>query len=144
MGDGIEALSKGTFVPMNQKSSPTALRFGTFEVDPGSHEIRKHGLRISLEGKPFEILMTLLENPGRVVTRKTLRQRLWPDSFVGYEHRLNTAVNKLRETLGDSPNQSAFCGDFATTRLPLHRCRREARPRANSRREIHARRSASR
>ena len=94
---------------MNQKSSPAPLlRFGTFEVDPGSHEIRKHGLRISLEGKPFEILMTLLENPGRVVTRKTLRQKLWPDSFVGYEHSLNTAVNKLRETLGDSPSNPRF------------------------------------
>ena len=93
---------------MNQKSSPALLRFGTFEVDPGSHEIRKHGLRISLEGKPFEILMTLLENPGRVVTRKTLRQKLWPDSFVGYEHSLNTAINKLRETLGDSPSSPRF------------------------------------
>ena len=94
---------------MNLKSSPAPLlRFGTFEVDPGAHEIRKHGLRISLEGKPFEILMTLLENPGRVVTRKTLRQKLWPDSFVGYEHSLNTAVNKLRETLGDSPANPRF------------------------------------
>jgi TolB-like protein len=93
----------------SQKSSPAPLlRFGTFEVDPGSHEIRKHGLRISLEGKPFQILMTLLENPGSVVTRKMLRQRLWPDSFVGYEHSLNTAVNKLRETLGDSPATPRF------------------------------------
>ena len=96
-------------MPTNPKSSPAPLlRFGTFEVDPGSHEIRKHGLRISLEGKPFEILMTLLENPGRVVTRKTLRQKLWPDSFVGYEHSLNTAINKLRETLGDSPSNPRF------------------------------------
>ena len=94
---------------MNQKSTPASLlRFGTFEVDPGSHEIRKHGLRISLEGKPFEILMTLLETPGRVVTRKTLRQKLWPDSYVAYEHSLNTAVNKLRETLGDSPANPKF------------------------------------
>ena len=94
---------------MDQNSTPAPLlRFGTFEVDPGSHEIRKHGLRISLEGKPFEILMTLLENPGRVVTRKTLRQRLWPDSFVGYEHSLNTAVNKLRETLGDSSTNPRY------------------------------------
>jgi len=103
---------------MNLKSSPAPLlRFGTFEVDPGAHEIRKHGLRISLEGKPFEILMTLLENPGRVVTRKTLRQKLWPDSFVGYEHSLNTAVNKLRETLGDSPANPRLwrlCRDSAT------------------------------
>ena len=94
---------------MDRKSTPAALlRFGTFEVDPGSHEIRKHGLRVSLEGKPFEILTTLLENPGRVVTRKTLRQKLWPDSYVAYEHSLNTAVNKLRDTLGDSPTNPKF------------------------------------
>src|SRR5215469_7311777 len=82
-------------------SAPT-LRFGAFEVDVTSRELRKHGVRISLEGKPFEILLTLLENPGQVITRKTLRQKLWPDSYVRYEQSLNTAMNKLRGSLGDS------------------------------------------
>jgi DNA-binding winged helix-turn-helix (wHTH) protein len=78
------------------------LRFGAFEVDVTSRELRKHGVRMSLEGKPFEILLTLLENPGQVITRKILRQKLWPDSYVRYEQSLNTAVNKLRGSLGDS------------------------------------------
>jgi len=82
---------------------PQVLRFGAFEVDVTSRELRKHGVRISLEGKPFEILVALLENPGRVVTRKVLRQKLWPDSHVRFEQSLNTAVNKLRGSLGDSP-----------------------------------------
>jgi len=82
--------------------SAPVLRFGAFEVDVTSRELRKHGVRISLEGKPFEILLTLLENPGQVITRKTLRQKLWPDSYVRYEQSLNTAMNKLRGSLGDS------------------------------------------
>jgi len=89
---------------------PTApvLRFGAFEVDVTSRELRKHGVRISLEGKPFEILITLLESPGQVVTRKTLRQKLWPDSYVRYEQSLNTAVNKLRGSLGDSSGSPRY------------------------------------
>jgi|GEM_PF-2336404 TolB-like protein/Tfp pilus assembly protein PilF len=83
-------------------ASAPLFRFGAFEVDITSRELRKHGVRISLEGKPFEILLTLLENPGQVITRKTLRQKLWPDSYVRYEQSLNTAVNKLRSSLGDS------------------------------------------
>jgi len=89
---------------MSEKFLPApVMRFGAFEVDVTSRELRKHGVRISLEGKPFEILIALLENPGRVVTRKVLRQKLWPDSHVRFEQSLNTAVNKLRGSLGDSP-----------------------------------------
>ena len=88
---------------MSERSiSAPILRFGAFEVDANSRELRKHGVRISLEGKPFEILLTLLENPGQVITRKTLRQKLWPDSYVRFEQSLNTAMNKLRGSLGDS------------------------------------------
>src|SRR5215470_9544745 len=87
---------------------PQVLRFGAFEVDVTSRELRKHGVRISLEGKPFEILIALLENPGRVVTRKILRQKLWPDSHVRFEQSLNTAVNKLRGSLGDSPSTPRY------------------------------------
>ena len=94
---------------MSEKFLPSGvLRFGTFEVDLASRELRKHGVRISLEGKPFEILITLLENPGQVISRKTLRQKLWPDSYVRYEQSLNTAVNKLRGALGDSPSNPRF------------------------------------
>jgi TolB-like protein len=84
------------------------IRFGAFEVDLASHELRKHGLRVRLEEKPFQILKLLLEQPGSLVTRSALRERLWPDTVVGYEHGLNTAVNKLRDLLGDSARSPRF------------------------------------
>jgi TolB-like protein len=106
---GCVNLAKGVAAPMSEKFLPAGvLRFGTFELDLASRELRKHGVRISLEGKPFEILVTLLESPGQVISRKTLRQKLWPDSFVRYEQSLNTAVNKLRGALGDSPTNPRF------------------------------------
>lgn len=90
------------------QSSIPLLRFGTFEVDLQSRELRKHGMRIRLEEKPFQILEMLLNRAGQVVTRKSLREKLWPDTHVGYEHSLNTAVNKLRELLGDSAQSPRF------------------------------------
>jgi len=86
----------------NSESAASIVRFGAFEVDFQARNIRKHGLRIRLEEKPFQILETLLERAGQVVTRRMLREKLWPDTFVGYDHGLNTAVNKLRDLLGDS------------------------------------------
>jgi TolB-like protein/tetratricopeptide (TPR) repeat protein len=90
------------------KFSGSIVRFGTFEVDLESRELRKHGLYVRLEEKPFQILELLLEQAGRVVTRRALRERLWPDTHVGYDQNLNTAVNKLRELLGDSAQSSRF------------------------------------
>ena len=84
------------------------VRFGTFEVNLHSREVRKHGMKLRLEEKPFQILEMLLECAGDVVTRRTLRERLWPDTYVGYEHGLNTAVNKLRDLLGDSARSPRF------------------------------------
>lgn len=90
------------------QSAAPLIRFGTFEVNLHSRELRKHGMRIRLEEKPFQILEMLLERAGQVVTRKELRERLWPDTYVGYEHGLNTAVNKLRDLLGDSARSPRF------------------------------------
>lgn len=84
------------------------VRFATFEVDFPSREIRKHGLRIRLEEKPFLILEILIANAGQIVKRKTLCEKLWPDTHVGFQHSLNTAVNKLRELLGDSARSPRF------------------------------------
>jgi TolB-like protein len=92
----------------NAQDSSFTIRFGAFEVDLQSRELRKHGIRIRLEQKPFLILETLLGHPGQVVSRRALRERLWPDTHVGYEHSLNTAVNKLREVLGDSAQSPRF------------------------------------
>jgi cholera toxin transcriptional activator len=85
------------------------LRFGVFEVDLDAGELRKSGKRIRLQEQPFQVLVTLLENAGRVVTRDDLRQKIWPaDTFVDFDHSLNTAVNKIRESLGDSASSPRF------------------------------------
>jgi DNA-binding winged helix-turn-helix (wHTH) protein/Tfp pilus assembly protein PilF len=96
-------------MPENLSSSQRILRFGTFEVNPQSGELRKGGVRIKLHGQPFEVLAMLLERRGQVVTREELRLRLWPtDTFVNFDHGVNTAINKLREALDDSADNPRF------------------------------------
>jgi DNA-binding winged helix-turn-helix (wHTH) protein/tetratricopeptide (TPR) repeat protein len=85
------------------------LRFGTFEVDVRSGELRKQGARIKLQEQPFHILTVLLQRPGEVVIREELRNQNWPaDTFVDFDNSLNTAINKLREALGDSADNPRF------------------------------------
>jgi DNA-binding winged helix-turn-helix (wHTH) protein/Tfp pilus assembly protein PilF len=85
------------------------LRFGVFQVNLAGRELRKHGVRIRLPGQPFCILSILLEKPGEVVTREEMRHRLWSsDTFVDFEHSLNSAIKKLRTALGDSPENSRY------------------------------------
>jgi cholera toxin transcriptional activator len=77
--------------------------FGPFEADIPAAELRKHGLRIKLHAQPFQVLVMLLERPNELVTREEMRQRLWgSDTFVDFDHGLNSAVNKIRESLNDS------------------------------------------
>src|SRR5262245_14836836 len=83
--------------------------FGAFEADLASGDLRKHGLRIKLRGRPFDVLCALVEQPGELVTREALRERLWAaDTFVDFDHGLNAAVNKLREALGDAADNPRF------------------------------------
>lgn len=85
------------------------VRFGAFEVDVRAGELRKHGMKIKLQEKPFQILTLLLEQPGEVATREQLRQKLWPaDTFVDFDRSLNTGVRKLREALSDSAENPRF------------------------------------
>jgi TolB-like protein/DNA-binding winged helix-turn-helix (wHTH) protein len=84
------------------------IRFGNFEVDLQSGELRKAGLKLKLTGQPFQVLAILLEHPGEVVTREELHKRLWPDTFVDIDHNLNTAINKIREALEDSAESPRF------------------------------------
>ncbi len=87
---------------MPHKSSRVA-RFGLFELDLSAGELRKSGVKLRLQGQPFQVLALLLERAGEVVTREELQQKLWPsDTFVDFDHSLNTAINKVREALGDS------------------------------------------
>ena len=87
---------------------PRLVRFGTFEVDLASGEVRKSGLKLKLTDQPFQVLAILLERPGEVVTREELQKRLWPDTFVDVDHNLNGAINKIREVLGDSAESPRF------------------------------------
>jgi cholera toxin transcriptional activator len=84
-------------------------RFGVFEADLDTRELRKQDRRVRLQDQPFAVLAFLLERAGAVVTREELRAHLWPaDTFVDFDHSLNTAVNKLREVLGDSASSPRF------------------------------------
>src|SRR6476661_6405655 len=84
------------------------VRFGAFEADLRTGELRKDGVKLKFGGQPFHVLVILLERPGDVVTRDELQNRLWPETFVDVERNLNTAVNKIREVLGDSAETPRF------------------------------------
>src|SRR5437773_11672326 len=93
-------------------ASPSKLeciRFGVFELDLRSRELRKQGVRVKLQEQPFQVLQVLLERPGEVVTREELRQRIWSsDTVVDFEGGMYNAVIKLREALGDTADTPRF------------------------------------
>ena len=89
-------------------TTSAVVRFGVFEVDLRAGELRKNGSKLKLAGQPFQVLAILVERPGELVTREELQKRLWPDTFVDVDHNLNTAINKIREVLGDSAENSRF------------------------------------
>src|SRR5215469_2932815 len=87
----------------------TTYQFGIFELDLATGELHRKGIRVRLQGKPFQVLALLLERPGRIVTRDELREQLWPaGAYVEFEAGLNAAVKKLRRALGDSANNPRF------------------------------------
>jgi eukaryotic-like serine/threonine-protein kinase len=96
---------------MNDTSARVSrlVRFGVFEIDLRSGELRKSGVRLNLQQQPLQLLSVLLEQPGELVTREELRRRLWhDDTFVDFDHGLNAAVKRLRDTLGDSAESPRF------------------------------------
>jgi Tol biopolymer transport system component/DNA-binding winged helix-turn-helix (wHTH) protein len=89
--------------------NPNTVQFGLFEVDLRARELRKSGVKVKLNDQPFQVLTTLLERPGEVVTREELQTRLWPaDTFVDFDLSLNGAVKKLRQALGDESDNPRF------------------------------------
>jgi len=87
----------------------TVVRFGVYELDLAARQLRKNGVRIKLQDQPFRVLQMLVERPGEVVTRDELREKLWPaDTFVEFDHSLNTATQKIRQALGDSASTPRF------------------------------------
>ena len=94
---------------MGAEASPRLIRFGVFELDLRSGELRRQGRKIRLEGQPVQVLICLLESPGELVTREELHRKLWPaDTFVNFEHGLNAAVKRLRQALNDSADNPRF------------------------------------
>ena len=93
----------------NAPESSRVVRFGTFRADLATGELHKNGRKIRLQEQPFRVLATLLERAGEVVAREDLRQELWSeDTFVDFDHSLSTAINKIREALGDSAANPRF------------------------------------
>ena len=84
-------------------------RFGVFEADAAMGELRRQGVRVRLNTQPFQVLCLLLERPGELLSREEISRELWPDgTFVDYEHGVNSAVNRIREALGDSASNPRF------------------------------------
>ena len=89
-------------------------RFGAFEADAATGELRRQGILIRLAAQPFQVLLMLLERPGQLLSREEISHELWPDgTFVDYEHGVNSAVNRIREALGDSAGNSRFVQTLA-------------------------------
>lgn len=89
-------------------------RFGTFEADATTGELRRQGIRIKLNAQPFQILCMLLDRPGELLTREEIARQLWPDgTFVDYEHGVNSAVNRIRDALGDTASRPRFVETLA-------------------------------
>src|ERR1700761_8015239 len=88
---------------MTQTGSARRYRFGVFEADEATGELRRQGIRIKLNAQPFQVLLMLLDRPGEVLTREEISRALWSDgTFVDFDHGVNSAVNRIREALGDA------------------------------------------
>lgn len=110
MGNRAVKMSNSPPVGNSNGNSVTPThRFGIFEVDLRSGELRRNGMKVKLQEQPLQVLTQLLEHPGEVVTREGLRNRLWPaDTFVDFDHSLNAAIRRLRDALGDSAENPTF------------------------------------
>jgi DNA-binding winged helix-turn-helix (wHTH) protein len=99
---------------MTESQPARRYRFGAFEADSATGELRRQGILIKLNAQPFQVLLMLLARPGQLLTREEISQELWPDgTFVDYEHGVNSAVNRIREALGDAAGNSRFVQTLA-------------------------------
>jgi DNA-binding winged helix-turn-helix (wHTH) protein len=99
---------------MMHPQPPARYRFGAFEADAATGELRRQGLRVKLNAQPFQVLLMLLERPGELVTRDEIARRLWPDgTFVDSDHGVNSAINRIREALGDTAGNPRFIETLA-------------------------------
>jgi TolB-like protein/Tfp pilus assembly protein PilF len=97
-----------------EASHPSAIRFGTFEVDLEAGELTRNGVKVRIQDQPFQVLATLLARPGQVITREELRRKIWADhTFVDFERGINKAINRLRDALGDCPEDPRYIQTLA-------------------------------
>lgn len=100
--------------PQPESRPPQRYRFGMFEADTATGELRRKGIRVKLNAQPFQVLVMFLEQPGQLLSREEISRALWPDgTFVDYEHGVNSAVNRIREALGDSAGNARFIETLA-------------------------------
>ena len=99
---------------MTDQQPDRRYRFGVFEVDAATGELRRQGIRLKLNTQPFQVLLMLVERPGLLLTREQIASELWPEgTFVDYEHGVNSAVNRIREALGDAASNPRFIQTLA-------------------------------
>ena len=99
---------------MSDSEPARRYRFGAFEADASTGELRRQGIRIKLHAQPFQVLLMLLQRPGEVLSREEISRALWSDgTFVDYEHGVNSAVNRIREALGDAATSPRFVETLA-------------------------------
>ena len=99
---------------MSEVRPAARYRFGVFEADTRTGELRRQGLRVKLHAQPLQLLFLLLQRPGELLTREEISRELWPDgTFVDYEHGVNSAVNRIREALGDKASSPRFIETLA-------------------------------
>src|SRR6185437_8247944 len=99
---------------MTEQQPARRYRFGSFEADASTGELRRQGVRVRINAQPFQVLLMLLERPGEVLTREEISAALWPDgTFVDFDHGMNTAVNRIREALGDAAANPRFVETLA-------------------------------
>ncbi len=96
------------------------IRFGAFELDVRSGELRKHGIRLRFREQPLRVLLLLLERPGEIVVRGEIRLKLWPnETVVEFDHGINTAVRRLRRALGETAETPRYIETVGRRRLPV-------------------------
>src|SRR5579884_2449077 len=96
-------------MPEIGQQRPAAFQFGVFELNPQTRELRKQGVKLKIQDQPLQILFLLLEHPGEIVTREEIQKRLWPENtYVDFDNAINSAVRKLRDALGDSPENPPY------------------------------------
>lgn len=99
---------------MTGSGSARRYRFGVFEADAATGELRRQGVRVKLNAQPFQVLLLLLDRAGELLTREEIARELWPDgTFVDYEHGVNSAVNRIRDALGDTATSARFVETLA-------------------------------